>query len=369
MRKIWFSLGLFLLSNGVLFGGSGYVMAAPETSTEITPSQESERAAYLDPEQKKQAALAETLKEHELVWLDVNYPDVPEVRKVLAIAKPSLIAEKQGAILLIHDKEQHADWPEIIHPLRTILPKYGWFTLSVNLPDETRIKLPEREIEAKTFDQLVMSASMKSNMESGVRVRKELEGKNESTQQATTETASADMPNEPAVDNAESVDIDLAAAKKRLDLNKIPYDIRALKHIEKAYAYLQSESYQNIVIITYGQSAELAVQYLKAHQGEISSPGFALILIEPSLPEAYLLDLSEWIGKDFRAPVLDIIDKNNLQAVQKAEYRRMSALRAGAQQYKQLFLTVNNNDIFDESLSRRIRSWLESNAPGMQIGK
>ena len=51
-----------------------------------------------------------------------------------------------------------------------------------------------------------------------------------------------------------------------------------------------------------------------------------------------------------------------------AEYRKLAVHRAEVKSYKQLFLTVNNNEIFDENLTRRIRSWLDVNAPGMKIG-
>ena len=132
MRKCLSLIGLIFLAQ---------VLHAEETGAEnlVEQEQNMQRAAYLDPELKKQQALADTLKAHEIVWLDVSYPDIAETRKVLAIAHPPLISDKQGAILFLHDKEQHADWPEVIHPLRMNLPKNGWYTLSLSLPDETRL--------------------------------------------------------------------------------------------------------------------------------------------------------------------------------------------------------------------------------------
>jgi len=338
-------------------------LAESEKEADTNKASSSERAAYLDPEQKNQMALANALKYYETVWLDVNYPDIPDARKVLAIASPSLIADKKGAILLLHDTEQHADWPEVIRPLRKNLPKSGWFTLSVNLPDETRAGAPERVLEAKEFDQVMMSTSLKSNLDSGVRIRQE------SKEKEGSEPEDSDVPTAPLADleqsnDGESVDIDLAEVKQP-DLNKIPYDIRSLSHIEKAYEYLQSQNYQNIVLIAYGQSAKLAFQYIKAHQAEANSPGFTLILIEPTLPQAYLLDLSEWLGKGFKAPILEIIDRRDTE---EAESRRFAVLRTGAEQYRQTFLNINNNEIFDENLSRRVRAWLDASAPGLEVG-
>ncbi len=364
MQLIYLTSGCILLF-GLLTMTSGKVLAEEQTNV---GNNVFERPAYLDPEHKKQMALANSLKAHETVWLDVSYPDVSESIKVLAITNPSLIAEKQGAILFLHDKEQHADWPEIIHPLRKSLPKAGWFTLSVSLPDETRVALPSRELDPKAFDQLIISESLKKNLDSGVRNRQDPESSLNENQSSTGEADTETVPVEQSSEDSESVDIDLAVANNEPDLNKIPYDVRVLKHIEKAYEYLQSQSFQNIVIIAYRHSAEQVLQYVKAHSGEISSPGLALIFIEPVIPEAYLIDISEWLGKDFPVPILDIINKNNQQAGQDAEVRRLSLLRSGAKEYKQLHITITNNEIFDESLSKRIKLWLDTNAPGMKIG-
>lgn len=40
----------------------------------------------------------------------------------------------RGAIILVHSMAGHPDWPEVIAPLRNILPRTGWATLSVQMP-------------------------------------------------------------------------------------------------------------------------------------------------------------------------------------------------------------------------------------------
>jgi alpha/beta superfamily hydrolase len=42
--------------------------------------------------------------------------------------------KSRGGIILLHDVNNHADWPEVIAPLRQNLPRYGWHTLSIQLP-------------------------------------------------------------------------------------------------------------------------------------------------------------------------------------------------------------------------------------------
>lgn len=368
MRKFTFLMLIFIFSP-FSFAEEPISDKAIDESV-LDQTNEQPRAGYLDPELKKQLALADALKPHEIVWLEVVYPEQTESRKVLAISHPPLIPEKQGAILFLHDKEQHADWPEVISPLRKNLPKMGWFTLSVNLPDETRIQLPQRSLDPKAFDQIVLNDNLKQNLESGI--RNTLEPSDSKSEAAIVDSADA-KPNDqkPTEDQeeTEAVDIDLAAAQKKDDLNKIPYNSRALVHVEKGIEYLQSQSYQNIVLIAHRHSAELGLYYIKSHLGEISSPGFALVLIEPILRDSYTRDIQEWFGEDFKAPILEIINRGSAQEIELAEVSRLAFVRAGIEKHRQIFLTVNNSDIFSEALTRRIRQWLEVSAPGMKIGR
>lgn len=336
--------------------------AETEQASESSQGSNQERAAYLDPELKKQQALAKTLKAHEIEWLEVSYPESSESQKTLAIAHPSLIAEEQGAILLIHDKEQHADWPQIIRPLRQTLPESGWYTLSVSLPDDTRGKLPSRELAAKDFDQLTLSESLRASLDSGQRNRNEPADNSSGPSESITNeqaTDSTEDQTQETNDAEESVDIDLAAAQKQ-DKNKIPYDVRALSHIEKAVEAITSKGYQNIVMVAHRHSAELVLNYVKAHQNELTTPGFAIVLIEPLVGDAYLLNLTEWLGDTFSVPILEVVSRSNLDAVEKAKARDLAMRKAGVKVFRQLFLTVSNTEIFHESLSRRVKLWLDT---------
>jgi len=40
----------------------------------------------------------------------------------------------KGHILILHGHRQHPDWADVIKPVRMMLPKYGWNTLSIELP-------------------------------------------------------------------------------------------------------------------------------------------------------------------------------------------------------------------------------------------
>lgn len=72
--------------------------------------------------------LTEKAKASEFLWLDANG------EKFLALLTEQTGEQAEGAIIILHSMGGHADWPQTISPLRTILPEYGWMTLSIQLP-------------------------------------------------------------------------------------------------------------------------------------------------------------------------------------------------------------------------------------------
>jgi len=40
----------------------------------------------------------------------------------------------RGAVIIIHGRGYHPNWPELVYPLRTGLPEHGWNTLSIQMP-------------------------------------------------------------------------------------------------------------------------------------------------------------------------------------------------------------------------------------------
>lgn len=59
----------------------------------------------------------------------------------------------QGGILLLHDHGGHPDWPELIQPLRTQLPDFGWSTLAMQMP------VPKESTPALEYELLFKEAS------------------------------------------------------------------------------------------------------------------------------------------------------------------------------------------------------------------
>ena len=61
-------------------------------------------------------------------WLEANG------KKFLSIYTPAATENIAGAVILLHGRGVHPDWPQVIQPLRTQLPDKGWATLSLQMP-------------------------------------------------------------------------------------------------------------------------------------------------------------------------------------------------------------------------------------------
>jgi len=67
---------------------------------------------------------------NEVLWLE------GAGKKSISLINEVKTARIQGAAIILHSVTGHPDWPYVIAPLRNNLPKYGWLTLSIQLPLE-----------------------------------------------------------------------------------------------------------------------------------------------------------------------------------------------------------------------------------------
>lgn len=85
-------------------------------------------AADLTREARIATQISDAILEGEPVWLQAADT------RFMAIYTASAVEPPAGALLLLHGRDAHPDWPDVIYPLRTRLPAQGWATLSIQLP-------------------------------------------------------------------------------------------------------------------------------------------------------------------------------------------------------------------------------------------
>ncbi|MDX1344783.1 MAG: DUF3530 family protein, partial [Sedimenticolaceae bacterium] len=85
-------------------------------------------ASDLEREQRWQQQVEDNLFDGETIMLNDGSIDF------LGIYTETSEAQPEGAVLLLHGRGVHPDWPQVISPLRTRLPEQGWTTLSLQMP-------------------------------------------------------------------------------------------------------------------------------------------------------------------------------------------------------------------------------------------
>ena len=64
----------------------------------------------------------------EAEWLTSNG------HKFLGIYTEHTTEKAEGGVIVLHGSGVHPNWPDVVHPVRTLLPDHGWQTLSLQMP-------------------------------------------------------------------------------------------------------------------------------------------------------------------------------------------------------------------------------------------
>ncbi|MCU7924930.1 MAG: alpha/beta hydrolase family protein [Candidatus Thiodiazotropha sp. (ex Dulcina madagascariensis)] len=86
------------------------------------------QASNLSMEQRIAVAIDRPTLQGKAVWLETG------TGRFLAILNETTAPKRHGGALLLHDRGTHADWHEVINPLRRQLASNGWDSLSLQMP-------------------------------------------------------------------------------------------------------------------------------------------------------------------------------------------------------------------------------------------
>lgn len=358
---------LCMLASGPIFAQEPPAAAteapasAPEAAMDL-------RKATVVNAQYQQQALSDEQKTDEVVWLEPTYPDQSQPARVLALAQKHRTAQAQGAVLIVPDQGQHADWPNLVAPLRQSLPDHGWYTLSITMPNPSPGTVPSRQLGTKALDSIGLNEQIQSALQGGARAQKPEAATTPQAAPATppTEPQTPAQPADPAAKPSVSDPVDIDLQGKMYGTEQPgSFSVWAQANLQAGMAYLQGLGYQNIVLIALGRNAEAALTWLKPNAQQMSQGGFALILLDPQFTSMGQSFWQDRLGAEFTAPVLDIVNSADLDARDASELRRSGAFAAGMRGYQQSRLQTAGDGVAQKNLLRRIQQWLDIHAPGM----
>ena len=293
---------------------------------------------------------------------------------------PENTGTPQGGILILHDIEEHAHWPQTVGPLREYLPDYGWNTLSLFFEDYLRRPLPSREVVKAAEAPLETESSEEQAIaEDDTLAEAELEeaGNEDVASEEIEDQNFADEPADSLSEIAESLDElptlntqDSITQPSEPELSEEEQFLKDMQiRVEDGLRQLNTLGQFNLVIIAHGLSANWAVATLNERfKNTPGVRGYALVLINAKASQYPYYDLNEQLAQ-LKIPMLDIVTKLNKGEKRLMVNRRNAITRKQNKQYIQIQLPEIHTNLKGKTnmLTRRVRGWLKTHAAGEEV--
>ncbi|GAA6135655.1 alpha/beta hydrolase family protein [Oceaniserpentilla sp. 4NH20-0058] len=366
------------------------VVNTPEPAKEISPPKE-----YVTPDKAKERNqdviryLKSFQRENELIEI------VGKNGNMSGLYLPENTGMPQGGVLILHDIEQHAHWPNTVTPIREYLPDYGWNTLSIfynsyikkPLPKIEPLQLAESQADQVTTDANTLDPNAENqqaeNQQSENTAEPNPTDSNELTDNLNNNEVSntSENPNTPneladpldaVAENINDVPdfvppIPQSVLKQPVIPTEDIFIENMIQRTEDGLNSLNTMGQFNTAIIANGLSANWAAKMLQARLNG-NKIGYALILIDAKESQYPEIDLNETLA-ELDIPMLDIITQDSPEQLRLSKARKGSIKRKQNKKYQQIYLpavkyNLNNTD---NMISRRIRGWLLTNAAGEEV--
>ena len=313
---------------------------------------------------------AESIYENQRRLLEQQYPkdDILQLsangEKFIGLWEENKSGSSVGTVLLLHGEGQTANWPHTIDTLRADLTHHGWSTLSISLSDPIIAPHPKRTLIVET------PAAEQAD----------------STAAATTEN-NADTQTDG--DQTEIADENKTTSPISAEPKYSPKELefRMQNRIKSAISHLNDEGQFNIVVASYGVSAQRAAKYIQslpenttgnkqgkgapargAQQADRTVRALIFVNARNSLNETQtsLVDLLN-MGE---MPILDLYSDIHFLDQTESKIRLKTARDNGMKQYVQVKFLPPTTHVFEDEnrVTRRIRGFLSKHAKGVEIG-
>jgi len=294
-------------------------------------------------------ALADTLPEAEVLWLEGKEFD-PQAAMALYLPAnaPSGSRRVQGGVLLLHDRGQHPDWPHITGHLRKAMPATGWHTLSLALFYPEHTPVPERTLLARSATGFPYADAIPREGRSVTSaVDASIAGETDPESSAdTADDSAADAQSEPEAevegigprDYELSSEVDIDASNEPVpttagvestsesEPSTLAKGISNNQRIELGLQQLASLGMQNRSVIGVGEGATQLLNYLLENPQRIANLQ-GMIWINARFDQALLSRLQTQVPAWATIKTLDIYDSTQVALKQAAQQRKDFARR------------------------------------------
>lgn len=316
--------------------------ADAETAIQSSSSSSAEVPLYPNRNIRDKTLIAQAAGE-QAQWLESEYG------KLLAFYRPTEARETRGVLVLFHAAEDPQAWPPILENLRANLPRFGWETLAITLPQRYPGPVPRR----------VSSTSSSLADETG---------------------ADAGDPTDGVQTAAETPEV---AAQSSASVSSVPLISREeliAAYVKAAFDFLTEKAQLNAVLLVDNSSASPVLNHLLPQVQEnsenpdtLDGPIQALIITNLQSQEPLSTGELTAIFGNPKLPVLDVFfTPDSLEQKQARERHRALAMRQKLEIYQQAGLDGQPKIVETDPrsfLAARVRGFMQRHADGSETEK
>jgi hypothetical protein len=311
-------------------------------------SQSSEAPLYESRAMRDKSLIADAMNE-EAQWLDTTEG------KILALYRQTESRKTYGVLVLFHAAEHPQSWPPILENLRANLPRYGWETLAISLPQSYPAPIPARPSSSAA------SASAAGN-------------DGETTAEDPTGTSEPDAePQSASASSSGLVNSSSSAASSSVAREQL---ISA--YVDAAFEFLKTKGQFNTVVLVDNSAAHPVLEHLLAQirnnekdPTTVDGPLQALVITNLQQQEPNTKAELEDIFRTAKLPVLDIFFvPNSPEQYEARNLHKATALRKKVIDYQQLLLDLQPQLIdrdYQSFIVGRVRGFMRQKASGTEV--
>lgn len=319
----------------------------PEENTELSAassssSKSSEAPPYPSRDIRDKSLIAAALDD-EAQWLETEHG------KILALYRPTEAKKTLGVLILFHAAENPQLWPPTLENLRANLPRYGWETLAISLPQRYPAAIPARPSSSSA------SAS------------------------ASSAAADNETPAEtPAAEAVAASSSSSTASSSSAASPSVAREVLIATYVDAAFNFLKEKGQLNTIVLTDNSAAFQIMQTLAPQIKDnsrdptvVDGPLQALIITNLQQQEPLTKQELESIFDAKQLPVLDLffapIDAELMQA---RELHRAVAMRKKVADYYQRLIDDQPKLVEQDHQSfllGRVRGFMQQKASGTEL--
>lgn len=342
-RFFWGVLTLCLLPLAALAQEPEENAESSAVSSAISSASKSSEAPLYPSRDIRNKSLIAAAMDDEAQWLETEHG------KILALYRPTEAKKTLGVLILFHAAENPQLWPPMLENLRANLPRYGWETLAISLPQRYQAAVPARPSSSSA------SASAASAS-------------------AETEAAANGPPAEETVAASSSSAPSLSSAAS----SSVAREVLIATYVDAAFDFLKEKGQLNMVVLTDNSSAFQIMQTLAPQIKDnsrdttvVDGPLQALIITNLQQQEPITQQELETIFGAKQLPVLDLffapVDAGQMQA---RELHKAVAMRKKVAEYQQLLIDDQPKSVEQDHQSfllGRVRGFMQRKASGTEL--